>query len=127
MAIDRAEKIFRALSDRTRLRILNLLREGEMCVGDLVEVLQVPQPTASRHLAYLRRFDLVEVRKNGQWAFYSLASDPASIHNRILHLIAPQLDDDTEFAVDHERAAILRKEGGCCPGEDRDCSGPGCC
>ena len=117
MAIERAEKIFKALSDRTRLRILNLLRDGEMCVGDLVAILQVPQPTASRHLAYLRRFDLVEVRKNGQWAFYRLASEPEAIHRRVLHLIAPQLDDDAEFAADHERSAILRREGGCCPGD----------
>jgi ArsR family transcriptional regulator len=117
MAIARAEKIFRALSDRTRLRILNLLRDGEMCVGDLVEILQVPQPTASRHLAYLRRFELVEVRKNGQWAFYRLAADREATHRRVLQVITPQLDDDAEFAADLERAATLRREGGCCPGE----------
>ena len=109
MAIERAEKIFRALSDRTRLRILNLLRDGEMCVGDLVEILQVPQPTASRHLAYLRRSALVEVCKYGQWAFYRLASDTESIQHRLLQLIAPQLEDDAIFATDHERAAVLRR------------------
>ena len=121
MAIERAEKIFRALSDRTRLRILNLLRDGEMCVGDLVEILQVPQPTASRHLAYLRRFELVEVRKNGQWAFYRLASDPEATHRRVLQVITPQLDGDEDFAADHERAVVLRREGGCCPGVAGPC------
>jgi DNA-binding transcriptional ArsR family regulator len=58
--------MFRAFSDRTRLRILHLLSEGELCVGDLVGVLRVPQPTASRHLAYLRRAGLVVTRKNGR-------------------------------------------------------------
>jgi ArsR family transcriptional regulator len=57
------DRLFRAFSDRTRLRILHLLQEGELCVCDLVSVLRVPQPTASRHLAYLRRAGLVRVRK----------------------------------------------------------------
>ena len=59
---------FRAFSDRTRLRILHLLQEGELCVGDIVAILKVPQPRASRHLAYLRKADLVVVRKSGLWS-----------------------------------------------------------
>ena len=54
--------LFRAFSDRTRLRILNVLRRGEVCVGNLVKVLGVPQPTASRHLAYLRRAGFESMR-----------------------------------------------------------------
>ena len=56
--------MFRAFSDRTRLRILYLLQSGECCVGNLVEILGVEQPSASRHLAYLRRAGLVSVRKD---------------------------------------------------------------
>jgi ArsR family transcriptional regulator, arsenate/arsenite/antimonite-responsive transcriptional repressor len=67
------ERLFRALSDRTRLRILNLLTTGELCVCDLVSVLDVPQPTASRHLAYLRKVGFVTVRKEGVWCYYCLA------------------------------------------------------
>ena len=59
-ATDRTDRMFRAFSDRTRLRILHLLQGGEMCVGDLVEVLRVPQPKASRHLAYLKKAGLVD-------------------------------------------------------------------
>jgi DNA-binding transcriptional ArsR family regulator len=66
--------MFRAFSDPTRLRILHLLRDGEYCVGDLVTILRVPQPTASRHLAYLRRTGLVTTRKNGLWNFGELAA-----------------------------------------------------
>ena len=66
--------MFRAFSDRTRLRILSLLRRREFCVGDIVEILQVPQPRISRHLAYLRKAELVTVRKAGLWSYYSLTS-----------------------------------------------------
>ncbi len=68
------ETVFKALADRTRLRILGLLLEGEVCVCHIHESLDVPQPTVSRHLAYLRRAGLVEGRKDGLWVHYSLAS-----------------------------------------------------
>jgi len=64
------DRMFRALSDPTRLRTLNLLLGGELCVCDIVSVLNIPQPTASRHLAYLRRAGLVTVRKEGVWCYY---------------------------------------------------------
>jgi ArsR family transcriptional regulator, arsenate/arsenite/antimonite-responsive transcriptional repressor len=67
------DRLFRALSDSTRLRILNLLLTGELCVCDIVSVLRVPQPTASRHLAYLRKVGLVTVRKDGVWCHYQLS------------------------------------------------------
>jgi ArsR family transcriptional regulator, arsenate/arsenite/antimonite-responsive transcriptional repressor len=68
------ERIFRALSDKTRLRILHLLLGGELCVCDIVSVLGCPQPTASRHLAYLRKVSLVTVRKEGVWCYYQFAA-----------------------------------------------------
>ena len=67
------ETLFKALADRTRLRILGLLLDGEICVCHIHESLGVPQPKASRHLAYLRRAGLVETRKEGQWVHYRLA------------------------------------------------------
>ena len=66
------ERLFRALADKTRLRILSLLLPGELCVCDLVEALGCPQPTASRHLAYLRKVGLVSARKEGVWSYYQL-------------------------------------------------------
>src|SRR5450756_1014759 len=73
------EGLFRALADATRLRILGLLLTGEVCVCHIHESLRVPQPKASRHLAYLRRAGLVETRRDGVWVHYRLAdaSDPA--------------------------------------------------
>lgn len=96
----RVARVFRALSDPTRLRILNLLQYGEICVCDLVEVLRVPQPTASRHLAYLRRAGLVVARREGQWSYYRLAEPAGEFHERALACLAacpklvPQLRRD---------------------------------
>ena len=73
------EPLFRALADNTRLRILALLAAGEICVCHIHGALAIPQPTASRHLAYLRRTGLVAARKDGLWVHYRIAvpSDPA--------------------------------------------------
>jgi ArsR family transcriptional regulator len=59
-----------ALADRTRLRILNLLRNGEVCVADFTEVLGDSQPKISRHLAYLRNAGIVDTRREGKWIHY---------------------------------------------------------
>jgi ArsR family transcriptional regulator len=61
-----------ALADRTRLRLLNLMRHGEVCVCFFVEVLDETQPKISRHLAYLRRAGVVAARRDGKWMHYSL-------------------------------------------------------
>ena len=67
------EVLFKALADQTRLRILALLARGEVCVCDIHETLRIPQPRASRHLAYLRKAGLVSDRKDGLWVHYRLA------------------------------------------------------
>ena len=71
--IDSLETLFKALADGTRLRILGLLLDGEVCVCHIHESLGLPQPKISRHLAYLRRTGLVEARKDGLWVHYRLA------------------------------------------------------
>ena len=67
------EQLFRALADRTRLRLLNLVADREICVCYFVEILGVSQPKISRHLAYLRRAGLVAARREGKWMHYRLA------------------------------------------------------
>ena len=104
MAKAHIDLIFRAFSDRTRLRILCLLTHDEMCVGDLVKVLQVPQPTASRHLSYLRRAGLVETRKNGLWVHYRLAPARTAFHRNILKCLGNCFHDVPEIADDAKRA-----------------------
>jgi ArsR family transcriptional regulator, arsenate/arsenite/antimonite-responsive transcriptional repressor len=67
------EMFFAALADRTRLRLINLIGDAEICVCFLVEVLETNQPKISRHLAYLRRAGIVQARQDGKWVHYSLA------------------------------------------------------
>ena len=118
MAKQSVNLMFRAFSDRTRLRILHLLLRGERCVCDIVAITRVPQPTASRHLAYLRRAGLVLARKDGLWVHYKLAPARSSFHRSLLKCLkecfrdAPQPARRCGLAADAKRAKII-----CCIGE----------
>ena len=81
------ETLFKALADRTRLRILSLLQAGEICVCDIHGSLGLPQPTVSRHLAYLRKAGLVSGRKDGLWVHYRLASLPDPVGQTVLQAV----------------------------------------
>lgn len=107
--------MFRAFSERTRLRILHLLLDGEMCVGDLVAILETTQPRASQHLAYLRNAGLVTGRKSGLWNFYSLAKPNSPFHTKLLECLKYCFSEVPELQADDRRAAKLRREGRCCP------------
>jgi ArsR family transcriptional regulator len=105
--LDTLTAVYGALADATRLRILSLLKDGEVCVCHIHGSLGVPQPTASRHLAYLRRVGLVRARRDGIWMHYALArpADPvaASVVEAALHALT-----HTEAAIrDH---AQLQRE-----------------
>ena len=82
------ETVMKALADRTRLRIVGLLSAGEICVCHIHESLGIPQPTASRHLAYLRRAGLVEGRKDGLWVHYRLAQFDDPVIQAVLDAVA---------------------------------------
>jgi ArsR family transcriptional regulator len=107
----RVDVMFRAFSDRTRLRILHMLRGGELCVCDIVAVLGVPQPKASRHLAYLRRAGLVAARKQGQWSYYALLPARNAMHEKLLDCLACCFGDVPELAQDAKKLAARMK---CC-------------
>jgi ArsR family transcriptional regulator, arsenate/arsenite/antimonite-responsive transcriptional repressor len=107
--------MFRAFSDRTRLRILSLLRKREFCVGDIVEILQVPQPRISRHLAYLRKAGLVMVRKAGLWSYYSLTPAEAAFHKKLLSCLGNCFSEVPQIQADQARAVKIKNSGGCCP------------
>jgi ArsR family transcriptional regulator len=109
--------MFRAFADHTRLRILSLLQHGELCVGDVVEILRVPQAKVSRHLTYLRKAGLVARRKHGLWCFYSLCPSESAFHEKLLECLGQCFTEVPDVAADKARAAKLRKSGGCCPRE----------
>jgi ArsR family transcriptional regulator len=107
--------MFRAFSDRTRLRILALLQGRECCVGDLTTILGIEQPSVSRHLAYLRDSGLVCARRAAQWNYYSLAPARGSFHKKLLECLACCFEEVPQIQSDRARARRLREAGGCCP------------
>lgn len=108
------DRMFRAFSDRTRLRILHLLRRGELCVCDLVDVLGVPQPKASRHLAYLRKAGLVVARKQGLWSYYSLAPARGMFHQKLLDCLSDCFREVPELCRDEETLSVIKSSHRCC-------------
>jgi ArsR family transcriptional regulator len=87
--IEQLEGVFKALADKTRLRILALLGNNEVCVCHIHDSLDLPQPTVSRHLAYLRRSGLVAVRRDGVWMHYRLSK---SLDPRVQRVVTAAVD-----------------------------------
>lgn len=99
------ELLFKALADRTRLRLLNLMGTDEVCVCFFVEVLRTNQPKISRHLAYLRRAGVVAARREGKWMHYRVV-EPADEHvARVFREVRAWLTEDREMQRDRTRLA----------------------
>jgi ArsR family transcriptional regulator, arsenate/arsenite/antimonite-responsive transcriptional repressor len=97
------DAFFRALADRTRLRLLNLMGSGEVCVCFFVEVLKTNQPKISRHLAYLRRAGIVGARRDGPWMHYRIVEPTDDDAARILRETMSWMANDREMQRDRER------------------------
>jgi ArsR family transcriptional regulator, arsenate/arsenite/antimonite-responsive transcriptional repressor len=103
------ESFFMALADKTRLRLLNLMREGEICVCFFTEVLEESQPKISRHLAYLRNAGLVEARRDGKWMHYKIIEPANEIAANILRETLASLQNQTDLQQDY-----IKLEIACC-------------
>ncbi len=84
-------------------------------MGDIVDVLQVPQPRVSRHLAYLRKAGLVIARKDRLWSYYSLAPVQNDFHKDLLDCLGKCFREVPEIKADAARSEKIRQSGGCCP------------
>lgn len=140
-ATDQIDLMFRALSDRTRLRILNLLQElpqakparttknqsgkthrarntisppREICVCDLMRVLDLPQAKVSRHLAYLRKAGLVQDRKIQRWMYHRLLPARGQVHQQLLECLAACPDEIPELLQDRQQLGCCVDPGSCC-------------
>jgi ArsR family transcriptional regulator len=91
---------FSALADRTRLRLLNLIGDREVCVCFFVEILGTNQPKVSRHLAYLRRAGIVSARRDGKWMHYRLAEPANPVASRMLGEVLEWLRSDSRMQAD---------------------------
>lgn len=105
--------LFKAMAHQTRLRILCLLFDGEVCVCKIMEILDLPQSTASRHLAILKNADLVVDRREGPWVHYSLAKEHSAITDQLLEVLEEHLPHTTEGAKDRQVLSNILKKKNC--------------
>jgi ArsR family transcriptional regulator, arsenate/arsenite/antimonite-responsive transcriptional repressor len=106
-------ELFGALADRTRLRIVNLLTRGSLCVCDIQRILCQPQSSVSRHLALLRFARLIEDRRDGMRIFYRLAVPETGLARGVLAAIKRRLATEGDYRCDVEALTTLRARGEC--------------
>jgi ArsR family transcriptional regulator len=94
------EVFFAALSDRTRLRLLNLMQKDELCVCYFPEIIGTNQPKISRHLAYLRKAGLVSVRREWKWAHYRIVEPKNERAAKVLREVLEWIKEDEEMQQD---------------------------
>lgn len=97
------ERFFQALGDKTRLRLLNLMGDQEICVCYFVEILNSPQPKISRHLAYLRNAGIVTARREGKWMHYRIVMPPHAGAAQILRQTLVALQEEKGMQTDQAR------------------------
>lgn len=120
--VQHLEGLLRALADDTRLRILGLLAGGEVCVCNIHGALGIPQPTASRHLAYLRRAGLAAGRKQGLWVHYRLVVPREPALAQVLKSTLDALGQDHGISADRRRLSgltsiplrVIERAASCC-------------
>jgi len=107
------EQLFKGLSDHTRLRILNLLIHGELCVCDIQYVLQSSQPNVSRHLTYLKNCGLVVDRREGARMYYSLAQPNDPVHKRVFSFLRDVFRTSDVLVEDSRKLKRAMETGSC--------------
>jgi ArsR family transcriptional regulator len=106
-------RLFKALGDETRLRMVALLAHGELCVCHLQEALELSQPATSRHLAVLRAAGVVEARRDGSWIYYRLApQEDGDRRRQMTSLVHAYLKSET-LRKDVEQLLAVRGPGAC--------------
>ena len=101
------QTFFTALADRTRRRILNLIREQEICVCFFTEVLEISQPKISRHLAYLRKAEIVSARRDGKWMYYSIVEPEDFYAAQILQDTLDWLKSQERMQQDYDKLTLV--------------------
>ena len=107
------EQVFKALADANRLRIVNLLLHGELCVCDIQYVLENSQPNVSRHLAYLKNSGVVQDRRDGYRVFYRIAKSRESNRRLLLDFLRQIFKDEDQLEQDTQRLKEAIANGSC--------------
>ncbi len=101
--------ITKSLSDRNRVRVLMFLREGELCVCQLIEMLGLAPSTVSKHMSILYQAGLVETRKESRWTYYRLSDSPSPIIQGALRWVQKSLSKETQIVADTKLEKRVRK------------------
>jgi len=112
--MDNDVEIFKGCADETRLRILILLGEDQLCVCEIVDVLGMPQGKVSRHLAVLRRAGLVDDERRGTWIHYSLSRSKAPFMRRLRTYVKGEARDSEQATTDLQQLQELCDCGEIC-------------
>ncbi len=107
------EQTFKGLADISRLRILNLLMHGELCVCDIQYVLGSPQPTVSRHLTYLKNSGLVKDHREGPRIYYRIPESPDGIRQQVFGVLRKVFESEAGFADDARKLKKAIQNGSC--------------
>lgn len=118
--MQRAVELFKTLGDETRLRILNLLGEREVCVCEMVEILRLGQSKVSRHLAALRHAGLVDCRREGMWVIYFLAPACSPLHQMMRDWLMAMRHENVRSRNDLEALREFATHHGHCLGTSRE-------
>jgi len=113
------EQLFKVLADQTRIRILNLLIHGELCVCDIQYVLESPQPNVSRHLTYLKNSGLVLDRRDGARTYYRLAQSTEGLHKSLFGFLRDAFQSSEVLAEDSRKLKKAIATGSCTVSEWR--------
>jgi len=113
--LTKQERIFKALSDKNRLRILKMLQKKSLCVCEMTEVLKLATSTVSKHLSILREAGLITDEKDKKWINYKINPTPAdnAVANALL-FVQLQLDDDKDVKQDRDRINCIDRNVLCC-------------
>lgn len=119
--MERVLKVYRCLCDENRLRILNLLQQGPLCVCHLQEILGESQVRVSKQLAYLRRLGVVVVSKRANWRIYRLAGETSPLLEENLKCLQDLAPEEGSFAADLVRLKRIDTSAACLPEAEADC------
>jgi ArsR family transcriptional regulator len=103
-------EVLKALGDETRLRIIGLLTHSELCVCDIMAVLDIPQSTVSRHLSYLKNTGWIDGSRKGVWRYYALTEDAAELKQGVLKILIKSFKNDAMAKRDQLALEIFLRE-----------------
>lgn len=106
--------ILKIISDENRLRIMNILKENSLCVGEIQTILNIKQSNASRHLEKLKSSGLITSKKNAQWIYYQLSNEKLDEYSFLKELVFEDIKSDLVFKEDMLRLNKYKASGLCC-------------